>query len=644
MKNTNFTIEDFKKIVENSANNNFTDEHFFYEIESSLIKIVQNSLREPWSLEHFILLVSCFLFKEIFHLQTKIFTYNNKTQYDLSVMQDGLTPEKNKIYIRSRKEHFIEYTVISPNGKQVTDQINQKNVCYSSGIEMIFPKNLLTPENLKPFLGDLLKITSRRGHTHPENIVKEQSFIFHDYPDIYAVKNIPDKRELSDYYKSSYIFLINSNHFNFFYISQDASPIAFPFKLTAKFLNEINDDKNPLSGEINKNFKKLIFDSLVSQTINEIIEYHKMHFSYLKENREFEKPKNLIDFLKIESFMGEYFEFIKQFSGKCHNYMIKIDLKLNPLALEEHQFRCRLLNLKIHENLRRLILFDKYCPDEEKREGLPRGEIFDIKQAAEFLTKNLGHTISETNVLEYCCKNEFQIYLDREHDQFQEEYVKFIDIELAIRCGFIEENYPYFFDGLIRLSDIDGLTKLRNGGIIKSDDYFPILSSMSEYLSGKRLKLVSKNDSEKIEITKFHLRFRKEELIKFIQKENSKSKKCRHKSQPRLNKLYKITVYIIKIIGEKKDARDITADEVFNKLSNEGNGKDYDRQGWIKEITDENIEYFVNHGKKNKKIDAVKIENYIERTKKYLQEYKDDPQKFIEKYKEIFLEIEREDD
>lgn len=65
--------------------------------------------------------------------------------------------EKNKFYVALVGGTF-QYTVMTPSGKSVTDTITPKELKHEF-------KEPLTLENVTPFLSDILKITSKRGHT-----------------------------------------------------------------------------------------------------------------------------------------------------------------------------------------------------------------------------------------------------------------------------------------------------------------------------------------------------------------------------------------------------------------------------------------------------------------------------------------------
>ncbi len=80
-------------------------------------------------------------------------------KYTLALMTDGVKPEKGLFYARM-VETGLEYTVLDPTGKQVTAVIKKEElrINLDSGF---------APQDLEPFMPEILNITSKRNHTLP---------------------------------------------------------------------------------------------------------------------------------------------------------------------------------------------------------------------------------------------------------------------------------------------------------------------------------------------------------------------------------------------------------------------------------------------------------------------------------------------
>ncbi len=102
-----------------------------------------------------------------------------------------------------------------------------------------------------------------------------------------------------------------------------------------------------------------------------------------------------------------------------------------------------------------------------------------------------------------------------------------------------------------------------------------------------------------------------------------------------------MSVCVISTIGENLIHKDVSffANKVFSKLEEDiTNGTDfYNHQGWISEINGDKIKYYVNEGKHDKKNTTVTVykKNYLARLKTYINEYKNDPDKFEKKYRKF---------
>jgi len=90
-------------------------------------------------------------------------------EYQLRLIKDDHIFEKNMLYVQTQND-FIEYTVIAPSGKKVTDTISG-DMLRKKGFE--FPESSFTNINLfKPILSGILEITTERGHTVSKNSTK----------------------------------------------------------------------------------------------------------------------------------------------------------------------------------------------------------------------------------------------------------------------------------------------------------------------------------------------------------------------------------------------------------------------------------------------------------------------------------------
>lgn len=86
--------------------------------------------------------------------------------YNLALMSDKIKPEKGILYVRI-KDNALQYTVITPEGNEVTGEIEKNeldNVLGKDQSTQLMDSNF-KPKNLKPFLSKILAITSERNHT-----------------------------------------------------------------------------------------------------------------------------------------------------------------------------------------------------------------------------------------------------------------------------------------------------------------------------------------------------------------------------------------------------------------------------------------------------------------------------------------------
>lgn len=93
--------------------------------------------------------------------------------YEPHLMTNNLNPERGKIYLLKKKTS-LEYTVIDPDGKKITDTINKKQLGKQ------IPKKL-TIDSLRKLLPKILKITSSRRHTYSDsNKLNSSKNILHE--------------------------------------------------------------------------------------------------------------------------------------------------------------------------------------------------------------------------------------------------------------------------------------------------------------------------------------------------------------------------------------------------------------------------------------------------------------------------------
>ena len=81
--------------------------------------------------------------------------------YEYHLSADNQLQEKNKLYFKLLDD-CLEYSVVDPTGKIITAQIDKKTL-QDKGCILKSPLNI---EQLKPYMADILKITSEREHTY----------------------------------------------------------------------------------------------------------------------------------------------------------------------------------------------------------------------------------------------------------------------------------------------------------------------------------------------------------------------------------------------------------------------------------------------------------------------------------------------
>ncbi|WP_028388071.1 hypothetical protein [Legionella fairfieldensis] len=89
-------------------------------------------------------------------------------EFCLMPPEQSFKPEKGKIYT-AIKNGSLYYTMINLVGEQITDSIPLNQLSFSL-------EDLETIDSLKPFIPQILKTTSERGHTHPQALISALLF------------------------------------------------------------------------------------------------------------------------------------------------------------------------------------------------------------------------------------------------------------------------------------------------------------------------------------------------------------------------------------------------------------------------------------------------------------------------------------
>ena len=90
--------------------------------------------------------------------------------YEYHLSTDSQLKEKNKLYFKLL-EDGLEYSVVDPAGMTIIAQIDKKTL-QDKGCKLQAPLNI---EQLKPYMADILKITSERKHTYFTLGIQSQS-------------------------------------------------------------------------------------------------------------------------------------------------------------------------------------------------------------------------------------------------------------------------------------------------------------------------------------------------------------------------------------------------------------------------------------------------------------------------------------
>jgi len=167
--------------------------------------------------------------------------------------------------------------------------------------------------------------------------------------------------------------------------------------------------------------------------------------------------------------------------------------------------------------------------------SLPRGKTLTIDQSARLISEKLGEHFLPHNLLEECLDFEFGAYIDYErYSHFQKDNPSWSLPAHEIEQAFANNNDPthlYHYDGLLRLikdykQDVfdefvsqQTLKHLCNGGRINLGRHHRLLCvqlSLSEIIIGKSMIIAVKDQPESLAITINDLRFREQELFKYI--------------------------------------------------------------------------------------------------------------------------------
>lgn len=92
-------------------------------------------------------------------------------EYELRRTDADIVYKPNRLYVQT-KENGVEYTVITPAGRKVSDIISCDDLKQMGVDFMLLKKTKPITDMLKPRRSDILKITTQRGHTVAESSTK----------------------------------------------------------------------------------------------------------------------------------------------------------------------------------------------------------------------------------------------------------------------------------------------------------------------------------------------------------------------------------------------------------------------------------------------------------------------------------------
>lgn len=99
----------------------------------------------------------------------KHFWYNGYP-YELQLLSNEKVPPENGVLYVKKDRNSLQYIVINPSGKSVSDRITESELLKEPKLLAAVKKEPLSLDDLKLFLSNLLKITSGRGHTRYNEI------------------------------------------------------------------------------------------------------------------------------------------------------------------------------------------------------------------------------------------------------------------------------------------------------------------------------------------------------------------------------------------------------------------------------------------------------------------------------------------
>lgn len=194
-------------------------------------------------------------------------------------------------------------------------------------------------------------------------------------------------------------------------------------------------------------------------------------------------------------------------------------------------------DISFSEPIKNKIKFSYFGLDWRNSEEpfLPAGLTYTAKKSAEYLSKKLNREIEGHNVVELCMTNQFDAYIKARKGT--ESYLAYVaqgvtrfsrkveDIEAAISSGNVDINYPYTYDGLIKIkkkkrlgigSNVMTLEHIYQGGSIEIERLTFFECSFADYILGSSHWFEINSNMIGDMISLDDLLFRQEELDNFI--------------------------------------------------------------------------------------------------------------------------------
>jgi hypothetical protein len=321
----------------------------------------------------------------------------------------------------------------------------------------------------------------------------------------YLMPNLPAIDELKLKYRYTYIFV--KKNITLFYVNDFGEPVEIKIDKTKlknlfKKVSNINQSKSlqqSLSAKLAAQFSEIISLHRHQATLKNILQQYNLAFKNpnTENNTICKTPAEWLKLLQDKSIeIGE--------------------ISINPLmckAITCHHFKL----------------------DEEKAEnGVNRGEILNIEQAADYLKTILGKNIGPQQILDYAAQdNDLNAYIlsGKTYDEAKKSIPSIKGIENEIENGLLDRGKKYRFSGLIQLlknnknippcAQEHTIEHLANGNEIITEVgtyFFHICRqlSLSEYIFGESFSIRIKDRFKKITLNDIF--FRKEELEHFCNK------------------------------------------------------------------------------------------------------------------------------